>query len=138
MKKATPGNEPSNTPTTSKESGGVRGLIKTGFSAQIHVSYDRIEPETGESENVAVVDSVGGAGGAGLFGRGKQGVVPLGEVGGASMESRESEMKEDGRENQQSSVASEIQATSKGYVSYCTMHAVWYYVHNKTQLRTPF
>ena len=33
------------------------GLIKPGYaSSQIHVSYDRVEPETGESENVAVVN----------------------------------------------------------------------------------
>ena len=43
---------------STREGNGSRELIKSGFS-QIHVSYDRIEPETGESENVAVVD-VGG------------------------------------------------------------------------------
>ncbi len=37
---------------------GERGLIRPGFG-QIQVSYDRVEPETGESENVAV----GGVGG---------------------------------------------------------------------------
>ena len=40
-----------------KDTGGGRSLIKTGFAAaQIQISYDRVEPETGESENVAVVD----------------------------------------------------------------------------------
>ena len=67
----TPGNEPSNQ-TAHKGTGVVsRGLIKTGFTAtKIHVSFDRIEPETGESENVAVVEeeNLGGD-----FGQGRKG-----------------------------------------------------------------
>ena len=67
-----------------KEGNTPRDLIKSGFT-QIHVSYDRIEPETGESENVAVVD-VNGATTRG--GRGaepvamEEGEVVSGEEGG--------------------------------------------------------
>ena len=42
----------------------VQDLVKSGYT-QIHVSYDRIEPETGESENVAVDVDGGSRGGGG-------------------------------------------------------------------------
>ena len=45
--------EPQHEPATNKP----RDLIRSGYT-QIQVSYDRIEPETGESENVAVSDDV--------------------------------------------------------------------------------
>ena len=42
---------------TAGSSTAVQGLIKPGYlSTLIQVSYDRVEPETGESENIAVVD----------------------------------------------------------------------------------
>ena len=53
------------------ESSGSQVLIKAGYG-QIQVSYDRIEPETGESENVAV---------EGGEGRGVGGTQAAGEEG---------------------------------------------------------
>ena len=41
---------------------GGHGLIRSGFG-EIHVSYDRVEPETGEAENIAMGRGGGGGGG---------------------------------------------------------------------------
>ena len=84
---------PSNQTAPKKEMGASRGLIKTDFtSTQIQVSFDRIEPETGESENVAV-ENVGGVGGG--FGRGKKGEGSRDEVGVASGWRREESKREE-------------------------------------------
>ena len=64
------------------EGRGAQDLVKSGYT-QIHVSYDRIEPETGESENVAVdVDggSRGGGGGGGGEGGMEEEQMEEGEV----------------------------------------------------------
>ena len=77
---AAPGDKPSN--SSPSKTGSTRGgLIKTGFeTTQIHVSYDRVEPETGESENVAIVEET-------VDGRGQQGAGLYDGVGGVSLPS---------------------------------------------------
>ena len=72
-----------------------RELVKSGLT-QIHVTYDRIEPETGESENVAVVDVHSASG------RGGKEAEPVSMEEGEVVSSEEGE--ERGRPGQQGSV----------------------------------
>ena len=96
-----PGSQPSNQVANNKEtaatggsSRGSGGLIKTGFTATlISVSFDRIEPETGESENVAVEENLGGG-----FGRGRKGEGLANKATGGSGGRGDGEKREDSEE----------------------------------------